>query len=345
MKLSFIILSLVIVVLTSGMNGGCGEAIKDSTTPALKTLAEKRGIRFGAMYQSVFRGDLYDQIFETEMNTLVAGIFWGDGSRPSRTEFNFSEMDDKVNWGRARGMELHGHTLVWFAPGEMPNWLKSAPPTEVEAIMNEHIDAVVGRYAGKIKLWDVVNEAVNDGDTGTLRHGHTWFDAMGNDYIRKAYVRARAADSNAILRYNDYGMEDNKAKFDGVKALLIDLKKKGAPVQALGWQMHLKPGSFDPATLLSRMNEIADLGFDNYVTELDVELSENPSAADYELQKQTIKTAVETVLKARRLKSIVVWGIRDGDPDWLTKNHPQLFDENLNKKLSYYGVQEALKGN
>ncbi len=317
------------------------KTVVDQTQLPLKTLAEKRGIRFGALYQYGFRGDTYDRLFETDMNTIVAGTFMADGSRSSRTEFSFDEMDYKVNFGRARGMEVHGHTLVWF--DEVPPWLKAVPNSEVETIMNEHIDKTIGRYKGSIKLWDVVNEAVNDGDTGTLRQGHKWFEAMGHDYIRKAYIRARAADPSAILRYNDYGMQDNKAKYDGVKALLLDLKNKGTPVQALGWQMHVKPNSFDPAELLMRMNEIADLGFDNYITELDVELSENPSAADYEKQKQTIKVVVETALKARRFKSIVVWGLRDGDPDWLTNNHPQIFDENLNKKPSYYGVQEALK--
>lgn len=309
----------------------------------LKTLAERRGIRFGAMYQYVFRGDAYDRIFETEMNTMAAGTFWGDGSRPSRTEFDFSEMDAKVNWGLAHGMELHGHPLVWFDADEMPDWVKTAPNADIEAIMNEHIDTVVGRYAGKIKLWDVVNEPMNDDNTGTLRQGHKWAEAMGDDYIRKAFVRARAADPNAILRVNEFSMENNSAKFEGVKKLLINLKKQGAPVQALGWQMHVTLGSFDPATLLARMNEIADLGFDNYITELDVELPENANAADYEKQKQAIKTVVETALAARRLKSIVVWGLRDGDPDWLTEYHAELFDENLQKKPSYYGVQEALK--
>jgi hypothetical protein len=91
----------------------------------LKTLAEQRGIRFGAMYQYHFRDGLYDQIFETEMNVMTAGTFWTDGSYASRTEFNFSEMDVKVNWGRSRGMDVHGHILVWY--NDIPDWLKAAP--------------------------------------------------------------------------------------------------------------------------------------------------------------------------------------------------------------------------
>jgi endo-1,4-beta-xylanase len=310
---------------------------------SLKTLAELRGIRIGGNYDYALRSKTHDKIFEQEYNAMTAGIFWGDGSRPSRTKYDFSEMDWKVNFGRTRGMEMYGQTLVWFSPSELPDWFKAAPTSEVEKIMNEHIDTVVGRYAGKIKLWNVVNEAVNDGDTGTLRQGHKWAEAMGGDYIRKAFVRAHAADPSAILYYNDYDMESNKAKFDGVKALLINLKKQGAPIHALGWQMHAKPGSFDPATLLTRMNEIADLGFDNYITELDVELPAGASATDYEQQKQTYKTVVKTFLAARRHKTLVIWGLRDGSPYWLTKNHPLLFDENFNKKPAYFGVQEGLK--
>ncbi|TAL19646.1 hypothetical protein EPN90_02900 [Patescibacteria group bacterium] len=313
---------------------------KITAVPPLKTLAEKRGIRFGSMYQSYFRSDLYDKIFETEMNLMTAGIYWTDGSRPSRTEFDFSDMDARVNFGLASGMEIHGHPLVWF--DEMPDWVKALPTSAVQTVMNEHIDTVVGRYKGKVKLWDVVNEAVND-ETGTLRQGHKWAEAMGDDYIRKAFIRARAADPNAILRYNDYLLESDTAKYNGVKALLIKLKSQAVSVQALGWQMHVKPQSFDPDTWLTRLDEIADLGFDNYVTELDVELPENATASDYEAQKQTFKLVVETFLKARRHKTIVVWGMRDSDPYWLTKVHPTLFDENLRKKPAYFGVQEALK--
>ncbi len=304
----------------------------------LKTLAEQRGIRFGAFYQYDIRSDVYDQVFETEMNVMTAGTFWTDGSYQSRTEFDFSEMDAKVDWGRARGLELHGHILVWF--DDIPDWLKATPNSEVEAVMNEHIDTVVSRYAGQIRVWDVVNEAVSD--DGTLRQNHKWAEAMGDDYIAKAFVRAHAADPTAVLRYNEYDIERNQAKFEGVKALLISLKDQGVPVHALGWQMHVTPSSFDAATLLARMNEIADLGFDNYITELDVELLANAGEADYEQQKQTYKTIVETFLAARRHKTIVVWGLRDGDPWWLTENHPLLFDENLGKKPAYFGVQEAL---
>lgn len=304
----------------------------------LKTLAAARGIRVGALYQYDIRSELYDRIFEMEMNVMTLGAFWRDDIRRTRADFDFGPLDAEVAWGRKRDMDLYGQTLVWFE--DIPDWLKAAPTADVEGIMNEHIDTVVGRYAGRIKAWNVVNEAVNS--DGTLRRDHTWAAAMGNDYIRKAFIRAHAADPTAMLYYNDFDIESNQAKFEGVKALLIGLTAQGVPVHALGWQLHVRPSSFVAATLLARMNEIADLGLDNYITELDVELPADASTADYEQQKQTYKTIVETFLSARRHRTIVVWGLRDGDPYWLTNGHPLLFDESYRKKPAYFGVQEAL---
>jgi endo-1,4-beta-xylanase len=331
-------------------------------------------LRIGANYAGfVFESpdvknrETYENILAREFNAMTAGVFWGDGSHPSRTEFDFSEMDYKVNWAYTRGMELHGHTLVWFAPTELPDWLKTLPKSEVETAMNEYIDKYVGRYKGKIKLWNVVNEPVNDG-ASTLRTDHVWFNAMGHDYIAKAFIRAHAADPTAVLTINEYGIEGSdpgqEAKFNGVKKLLQNLLDKGVPVHALEWQMHLAAGEtdpellatnkIDPEILLARMNEIADMGLDNYISELDVvipKLPANPTAAELkthqqnlEAQKQMYKMVIDTFLRARRHKDLIFWGVRDGDPNWNPEEHPLLFDENFQKKPAYDGVVEALLG-
>lgn len=85
------------------------------------------------------------------------------------------------------------------------------------------------------------------------------------------------------------------------------------------------------------------MGLDNYITELDVELPSEPTTTDFERQKQTYKTIVQTFLAARHNKTLVIWGLRDGSPYWLTNGHSLLFDKNFNKKPAYFGVQETLK--
>ena len=63
-------------------------------------------------------------------------------------------------------MRIHGHALVWHR--QLPSWLTPAlSRREVERALASHIETLVGRYAGSVQAWDVVNEAIADG--GGLR--------------------------------------------------------------------------------------------------------------------------------------------------------------------------------
>ncbi len=106
-------------------------------------------------------------------------------------------------------MTIVGHTLVWH--NQTPKWVfqdtNGLPVTRDVLLerMRDHIQTVVGRYKGRIKIWDVVNEALQD--NGTLRKS-PWEKIIGDDYIEKAFQYAHEADPDAILRYNDYSLEN-----------------------------------------------------------------------------------------------------------------------------------------
>lgn len=304
----------------------------------LRELAAARGLGIGSVYQDV-PDPRYKAVFAREYDVMTLYAGWETLHYQSRKSYDFTETDRAVDFAVRNGFEIHGQSLVWYYL--IPRWVEGMPRSEVEAVMNEHIDRVVGRYAGRVKAWNVVNEATDD-EGRDLRRGFAWSDAMGDDYIAKAFRRAHQADPKAILYYNEASMESDEARFKRVKRLLRDLRVQGVPVDALGWQMHVEPG-FDSGPLLDRMNEIADMGIDNYITELDVKLPENPTPEDYEKQKQLYKEVVRVFLQARRRRTLVVWGIRDGlDKDWLPKNHPLPFDERFRKKPAYFGILDAL---
>src|SRR5262249_26554652 len=147
--------------------------------------------------------------------------------------------DAFVNFGLNNKMYLVGHTLVWHS--QTPQWVfagKNPPPPgatsstagsgpytaprasreELLQRMRDHIHVVVGRYKGKVKVWDVVNEAIADGGTTVLRQS-PWLEIIGPDFIAKAFQYAHEADPDAILRYNDYGLE-NPAKRRKLVALI-----------------------------------------------------------------------------------------------------------------------------
>jgi GH35 family endo-1,4-beta-xylanase len=313
-----------------------------SVTTTLKELAADHGIRIGSYYDYGLDDATHDGIFAQEFNAMTVGFFAGVLYPDGTAEPVFAEIDAAISLAVSLDMEILAQSLVWFEFEEIPAWIQSTPLGGVEAAMFQHIDTVVNRYADRINLWNVVNEAIDD--EGHIRLNHKWAQAMGSDYIAKAFTRAHAADPTAVLYYNEFDIESNTEKYNAVKTLLKDLLSKGVPVHALGWQLHVTPGSCDAATLLTRFNEIADLGLDNYITELDVELPPEPTADDYEAQKQTYKMIVETFLAARRHQTLIFWGLRDGSPYWLTDAHPLLFDEEFNKKPAYFGVEEALLG-
>ena len=82
---------------------------------------------------------------------------------PEKDVYNFTITDAIMDYAEANSLEVNGHTLVWGHPGYLPDWIANPPvPWTREtllAVMVDHITTVVTRYAGRVKAWDVVNEA------------------------------------------------------------------------------------------------------------------------------------------------------------------------------------------
>ncbi len=71
-------------------------------------------------------------------------------------------------------LAIVGHCLVWAKDDRTPAWFYRDKDGQVsrEVLldrMRTYIADVAGRYRGKIAMWDVVNEAINDNE-GDYRH-------------------------------------------------------------------------------------------------------------------------------------------------------------------------------
>ena len=220
--------------------------------------------------------------------------------------------------------------------------------------MREHIYTVVGRYKGRIKVWDVVNEAISDGGPDILRKS-PWSVIIGPDFIEKAFQYAHEADPDAILRYNDYGLE-NAEKRKKLITLIKQLQEKKVPVMAIGSQAHLNV-SITFETMDQSLAEMKALGLPIHITELDVngavggqrntgaDIAANAAATEGGLIAEADKKLTDAYVGVFRaflkhrdaLKLVTFWGPNDAN-SWRSRGRPLLFDGDSKPKPAFDAV-------
>jgi endo-1,4-beta-xylanase len=309
--------------------------------------------------------------------------------------YDFAPADAFVNFGLSNRMYVVGHTLVWHS--QTPNWVfagTNPPPAipgpdtnrsetnrfgrrgfggfgrydgprasreELLQRMRDHIHTVVGRYKGKVQCWDVVNEAIADGPGTNVLRKSLWLEIIGPDFIAKAFQYAHEADPDAILRYNDYGLE-NPAKRRKLEALIKSLQADKVPVHAIGSQAHVNV-SMTFETMDQALTDLASLGLPIHITELDVnsaaggqrgfgaEISANATATQGGLVGDSDKKLADAYAAIFRaflkhsdsLQMVTFWGANDAN-SWRAQGKPLLFDGDCKAKPAFDAVMAEARG-
>lgn len=293
--------------------------------------------------------------------------------QPEEGVFFFRASDEYVEFAETRGMILIGHTLVWHSM--TPDWFfKDACGEAVEREralerMKAHIHTVVGRYAGRISYWDVVNEAVEhqgEGKPAALRVS-PWLKAIGEDYLEMAFRYAHEADPDAKLYYNDYNMT-KKEKVDFVVEMVETMRAKGVPIHGVGLQGHWRLDWPSLAEIEYSLRSFAEAGISVSITEMDISVlpevpfhqggdvdDEVAYAEAYDPYSESIPDAVlkqqaeryrevfKLFLKYKaNIERISFWGTTDGS-SWRNNypmkdrtDYPLLFDRSFNPKPAYH---------
>lgn len=245
---------------------------------SLGALAARSGRVFGSAAQvDVLAADpAYTALFAREVRQITGEneLKW-HRLRPAPDRFDWVPADRLLAFADRHALAVRGHTLVWHE--NLPDWLASlGRDGDLAGAVDRHIDAVVGRYAGRIPWWDVVNEPVRveDGASDGLRRS-MFRERLGPDYIADTLRRAHAADPGARLAINEYDLEGAGPYFDARRRIFLDLlrrlRDRNAPLAIVGLQSHLKwRDRFDAALFADFLATVASLGFAVHLTELDV---------------------------------------------------------------------------
>lgn len=283
-------------------------------------------------------------------------------------QFTFANADRIVQFAEANYMAVKGHTLIWHS--QIPQWVRDMTTREqaLEA-MERHISTVVGRYAGRVHAWDVVNEAFTDGNAPRLRgsdpndvnsannaNGNNGPDSpfrrlIGEDYIDRAFQLARAADPDALLFYNDFNTEGTSAKANAVFNMVQGMKQRGIPIDGVGLQMHINSGvdgNRSADQIRQNIQRLTALGLQVVYSELDVSLCGTADIATRRAQqRQRLADVTQVCVENPLCTAITFWGIADSD-SWRDsecnggRSEPLLFDSAYQHKDAYSGVFEQL---
>jgi endo-1,4-beta-xylanase len=361
MKAHLLITTIGMVTLTS------------SAQPALKEVFTNHFLIGTAVTESQIAGQnaIQTTLINKHFNAITPeNVMKWEGIHPRPDRFNFAPSDRFVEFGEKNGMFIIGHTLIWHE--QTPQWVfengQGGPASRALLLtrMSNHIHTVVGRYKGRIKGWDVVNEALNE--DGSLR-STPWLKIIGEDYLVKAFEFAHAADPVAELYYNDYSLE-NEPKRNGAIALVKKLQSAGAKITAIGTQTHAKLDWPSPQLVHDTLTAFGKLGVKVMIAELDIDVlpatsqdnsaevsRREPSDPRLNPYRLGLPNAVQRTLAERygeifavyvqhadKISRVTFWGVTDGD-SWLNNwpvrgrtNHPLLFDRSGKTKPAFTNV-------
>ena len=360
-----------------------------ASLPSLGELAAARGMWLGGEMTEAVRvgqaGDAarYASLFgpgpaprQYSLATVGNSLKWVRLEKEER-QANFTAADAAVDFLERAGAAIRGHNLVW--PAHNPPWLVPAAPemspTELSETLSSHVTQVVGRYAGRLLSWDVVNEPLRqeapecrpyDWGCGLLGLIHwsgaqpvDWTQVEGDlgrgSYIEVALRAARAADPGALLMLNEFDVHGGNDKTTRFLALCRALLEAGAPLDGVGVQMHLSNAhaAYNASDFASVLESFADLGLAVHVTELDIlpdctsKCYGNATSPEDKLKVQAdvYSSVLRECLRSPACEALVFWNPVDSHTDKgnLTAPGMSVLDNEYRPKPAFWAIAKELQ--
>ncbi|PUA28727.1 MAG: hypothetical protein B0W54_18515 [Cellvibrio sp. 79] len=214
---------------------------------------------------------------------------WGS-VEATRDQYNWAPLDRIYAYAREHNIPVKAHTFVWGS--QFPSWINNLSAADQAAEIEEWIRDYCTRYPDTAMI-DVVNEAIPGHAPATYAQ-----NAFGNDWIIKSFQLARKYCPNAILILNDY----NVLSWDTDKFITLARPVIAAGVvDALGAQSHgLADRPLSETT--SKLNQIAALGLPIYISEYDIEKTNDQE------QLQVMQQQFPLFYNHASVKGITLWG-------------------------------------
>ena len=288
----------------------------------------------------------------------------------SPDSLDFRQADAMMEFAEENNIRVFGHVLLFDL--SVPEWCEEYAANNVwteeewETWLEDYIKTVVGRYAGRIPAWDVLNEIIRLTGDGPKTDEYFWYRVIGPDYMKKALLWAEEADPDALLFINDNAQEFFPQKNNVLINVANDLRAQGCRVDGIGYQGHvivpLIQGTYD--NFKRAFKKAADNGYLVHLSELDLisnllGTSNFQTALQARIQRkrynEIARAYVDAVPPTQRA-GITLWNVSDRN-GWTNiirlwhdlrifggnEDYPLLWDKNYNKKPAYFGFSKGIR--
>jgi GH35 family endo-1,4-beta-xylanase len=215
-----------------------------------------------------------------------------------------------VDWLLDNDISVRGHNIIWPGYSKQPNGVKqildgapldASEQATLRTTIDNRIDDIASRFAGKLSAWDVVNEPWDN---------HDVMDNLpeGNAAMAAWFERVRANDPTAVLYLNEYnilstGGATNTAKQQFYYDTLVSLKNSGAPLGGIGFQGHFNETNLSgPEQVWEILDRFAALGLDMQITEFDF------GTENEQLQAAYTRDFLTAIFAHEGMDDFVMWG-------------------------------------
>jgi endo-1,4-beta-xylanase len=329
--------------------------------PSLAKIAQPSGLIFGAAAPSPIGDTAYRQLYLSQTKLITTDNALKIATiAPQPGPKHYESADRLLQFCAENSIAMRGHCLIWNE--WVPDWIKTMSAAERRAFFDGYVEEVVGRYAGKLQSFDIVNEPFWPGHNapGGFRMG-PWYDAFGQGYIRRAFERAGTVDRHTPFVLNEAQTERDDelghAIRDGLLRLVADLKNAGVRLQAVGLESHLQPRyPHDPGRYLEFVHALAANGVDIYLSEFDVSDATFPDdvATRDAMVAETAEKFLRNVLSVPQVKAVITWELSDKysfytaaarqkDPATARLPRPLPYDDRMQPKPLWFALARSMQ--
>ncbi len=270
--------------------------------------------------KSAEENERYEKAFLKLFNFATVPFYW-EGTEPTRGELRYEEgsrdiwrrppPDRYIAFAAKNGLTLKGHPLLWHSYN--PAWLPK-DPAELRELYRKRFREIAGRYAGKIPIWDVVNESQVCPAKYPLYSADRAYVGWAFGEAGPLFPATTTLMINEVTSFNFKAAEQN-----GYFAQVRGLLDKGAAVRGIGFQFHffrrealngyLAGATSNPGKLLDLYEKFAQFKLPLYITEITI-----PSAGEEgdALQEEVVRDHYRLWFSAPMMAGITWWNLGDG---------------------------------